>query len=403
VSARPAAVRFIFVTVALDVVAMGIIIPVLPHLVKDFVQGDAVRAASWYGVFGTVWALMQFFCSPIIGMLSDRFGRRRVILLANFGLGLDYIVMALAPSMAWLLAGRVISGITGASWTTAGAYIADVTEQDERAQGYGIIGAAWGLGFVLGPALGGVLGGVDIRLPFWAAAAMTLLNACYGLFVLPESLPPEKRRAFEWKRANPVGSLKLLRSHRELLGLASVNAIYFLAHQAMPSVFVLYTAYRYGWGERAVGLLLALVGAFTAVVQAGLVQRVVQRIGAARALLVGLCCGILSFTIWAVSPVGWMGALAVPFGSLMGLYGPSAQTLMTKHVSAGEQGQLQGANASVMGITGLIGPTLFTQVFARFIDDTGVRMSGAAFFLAALLCAAAAAIAWRVTRGERAA
>lgn len=401
-NARPAAVRFIFVTVVLDVVAMGIIIPVLPHLVQDFVQGDTVRAANWFGLFGTAWALMQFVCSPIIGMLSDRFGRRRVILLANFGLGLDYIVMALAPSLGWLFAGRIISGITGASWTTAGAYIADVTPPDKRAQGYGMIGAAWGVGFVLGPALGGILGGIDIRLPFWASAGMTLLNACYGLFVLPESLPPERRRAFDWRRANPMGSLKLLRSHRDLFGLSAVNTIYFLAHQAFPSVFVLYAAYRYAWSERTVGFLLAAVGMCSAVVQMALVQRVVSRIGAGRALLVGLASGAVSFTIWAVAPIGWMGALAVPVGAVMGLYGPSAMALMTKHVGPSEQGQLQGANASIMGITGLIGPTLFTQVFARFIDAEGVRVVGAPFYMAALLSVVAIAIGWRVTGEERA-
>jgi len=401
VNVRGAAVRYIFVTVVLDVIAMGIIIPVLPHLIQDFVHGDTASAATMFGVFGTVWALMQFFCSPIIGMLSDRFGRRRVILLANFGLGLDYIVMALAPSIGWLFVGRVVSGITGASWTTAGAYIADVSKPEERAQGYGVLGAAWGLGFVLGPALGGVLGDVDPRLPFWAAAAMTLLNAAYGLFVLPESLPPEKRRAFAWKRANPIGSLTLLRSHHELFGLATVNAIYFLAHQAMPSVFVLYAAYRYGWGPRAVGLTLAVVGICTSIVQAGLIRRIVAALGERRALLTGLLFGVVSYCIWGFAPTGWIGLAAIPFGAMMGLYGPSAQGIMTRHVSPGEQGQLQGANASIMGITGLIGPALFTQTFAKFIDPSGIHLVGAPFFLAALLTAVAFAMARAVTKKER--
>ena len=395
---RSAAVRYIFVTVVLDVIAMGIIIPVLPSLIREFVHGDMVQTSTYYGVFGTVWALMQFFCSPIIGMLSDRFGRRRVILLANFGLGLDYIVMALAPSIGWLFLGRIISGITGASWTTAGAYIADVTEPENRAKGFGLLGAAWGVGFVLGPALGGVLGGIDPRLPFWAAAAMTLANAMYGLFVLPESLPPEKRRAFEWKRANPIGSLTLLRSHHELFGLATVNAIYFLAHQAFPAVFVLYGAYRYGWGPRTVGLTLAVVGICTAIVQAGLIHRVVARFGERRALVAGLAFGVVSFSIWGISSVGWIGMLAIPFGSMMGLYSPSAQGLMSKRVAATEQGQLQGANASIMGITGMIGPALFTQTFAKFIDGKGVQLPGAPFFLAATLSTLAMLLAWRVTR-----
>lgn len=397
---RPAAVRFIFLTVVMDVIAMGIIIPVLPALIRSFVSGDTVKAAYWYGLFGTVWALMQFFSSPIIGMLSDRFGRRPVILLANFGLGLDYIVMAFAPTLGWLFAGRVISGITGASWTTAGAYIADVTKPEERAKAYGMIGAAWGLGFVLGPALGGVLGGMDLRYPFIFSAAITLLNATYGIFVLPESLPPERRTPFLWSKANPIGSLTLLRRHHELFGLAIVCAIYFLAHQAFPSVFVLYAGYRYNWDARAVGLLLALVGVCTAIVQALVVQRVVKKIGEPKAAIVGLGSGSASFLIWALAPVGWMGALAVPFGSLMGLFGPSAQALMSKHVSPQEQGQLQGAFASIMGITGLAGPTIFTTVFAKFIDPDGPQVPGAPFFLAAGLALLSLVIAWRVTRRE---
>ena len=398
-SARPAAVRFIFITVVLDVLAVGVIIPVLPGLIQGFVGGDVVRGAYWYGIFGTIWALMQFFCSPIIGMLSDRFGRRPVILLANFGLGLDYLVMAFAPTLGWLFASRVISGITGAAWTTAGAYIADVTKPEERAKSYGMIGAAWGLGFVLGPVTGGLLGSIDIHLPFIVASALTLLNAMYGLFVLPESLPPEKRTSFKWAKANPVGSLTLLRRHHELFGLAMVSAIYFLAHQAFPSVFVIFANYRYSWNAKQVGLLLAIVGICTALVQALVMQRAVKALGERKAVMVGLASGTVSFLIWAASPVGWMGALAVPFGSLMGLFGPACQALMSRHVTAQEQGQLQGAFASIMGITGMIGPTLFTTVFGRFIDPNGTQLPGAPFFLAAGLALGALFIGWRVTRG----
>ena len=294
--ARQAAITFIFITVVLDVLALGIIIPVLPRLIEDFLHGDTARAAEMFGLFATVWALMQFFCSPIIGMLSDRFGRRRVILLSNFGLGLDYIVMALAPTVGWLFLGRVISGITGASFTTAGAYIADITPKEKRASSYGILGAAWGLGFVLGPALGGILGSVNPRLPFWAAAGMTLLNALYGLLVLPESLPPEKRTPkFVWARANPLGSLKLLRSHHELFGLATVNFLYYLAHQVLQSVIVLYVGYRYDWSARTVGLTLAVIGIGSVIVQGGLVRPVVARIGDRRALFTGLVFGTLGF------------------------------------------------------------------------------------------------------------
>jgi DHA1 family tetracycline resistance protein-like MFS transporter len=401
---RRATIAFIFVTVALDVLALGIIIPVLPKLVEDFLGGDTGRAAKVFGAFGTVWALMQFVCSPIMGALSDRYGRRPVILLANFGLGLDYIVMALAPTVRWLFLGRVISGITGASYSTAGAYIADVTTPDKRAAGFGMMGAAWGLGFVLGPALGGVLGEVNPRLPFWVASGMTLVNAMYGLFVLPESLGRDQRRPFAWRRANPLGSLTLLRSHHELFGLASVSALYFLAHQVLPSVFVLYAGYRYGWSTRMVGLTLAMVGVCSSIVQAALVRPVVARLGERRALLTGLCFGTLGFLAWGLAPHGAQFLLGVPLGALMGLYGPAAQGLMTRHVGVSEQGQLQGANTSIMGLTGLIGPGLFTLTFAAFI---GARrdwhLPGAPFLLAAILMVAAIVIAVRVTRRAAAA
>jgi DHA1 family tetracycline resistance protein-like MFS transporter len=398
---RPAALAFIFVTVVLDVVAMGIIIPVLPKLVETFMHGNTARAAALYGVFGTVWAAMQFVCSPFVGVLSDRFGRRPVILLANFGLGLDYIVMALAPTVGWLFVGRVISGITGATWTTAGAYIADVTPQEKRASGYGLLGAAFGLGFVLGPALGGVLGDVDPRLPFWVAAGLTLVNATYGLLVLPESLPREKRKAFAWRRANPVGSLVLLRSHHELFGLSAVHALYFTAHNVMPSVFVLYAGYRYGWSARAVGLTLALVGVCTMIVQGALVKPVVAKLGARRALLTGLAFGAVSFSIWGLAPTGSLGLVAVPFGALMGFYGPAAQSLMSQRVGPSEQGQLQGALGSIMGITGMLSPTLFTQTFAFFISaGSGLHLPGAPMLLAALATLIAGALAARVTRAR---
>src|SRR5688572_3218165 len=292
---RRAAIAYILVTVVLDVLALGVILPVLPRMVESFLGGDTATAARVYGLFGTLWAAMQFVFSPLLGALSDRFGRRPVILLSNFGLGIDYILMALAPTLGWLFAGRVISGIAGASWTTAAAYLADVTRPEERAASFGKIGAAWGLGFVLGPALGGVLGGIDPRLPFWAAAALTLLNAVYGMFVLPESLPRGKRGAFDPRRANPVGSLGLLRRHPGLPGLATAAFLFWLAHQVLTSVFVLYTGYRYGWSPTTVGLTLAGVGVCSMVVQAGLVRPLVARFGERRALLLGLTCGGLGY------------------------------------------------------------------------------------------------------------
>ena len=391
---RRAAIAFIFVTVVLDVLAFGIIIPVLPRLVEDFLGGNTARAAEIYGLFGTIWALMQFFFSPVLGSLSDRYGRRPVILLSNFGLGIDYVFMALAPSLAWLFVGRLISGVTGAAFTTASAYIADVTAPEKRAASYGVLGAAFGVGFVLGPAVGGILGSSDPRYPFWAAAVLTLINASYGVFILPESLPPEKRRPFSWARANPLGALQLLRSHPELLGLASVNFLYYLSHQVLQSVFVLYAGYRYGWQERTMGLMLALIGGLSIVVQGGLVKPIVGRIGERRALLTGLLFGACGFAAYGLAPTGRWFAGVTPIFSMMGLYGPSAQGLMTKRVSPSEQGQLSGANSSVMGMTGMIGPALFTVIFATFIQ----ALPGAPFLLASGFMVMAAAIAWFVTR-----
>lgn len=399
---RRAAVVFILITVALDVLSLGIIIPVLPRLVEGFLGGDTEQAARIYGGFGTVWALAQFLCSPILGSLSDRFGRRKVVLLSNFGLGLDYVLMALAPTLGWLFAGRVISGITSASFSTAGAYIADVTPVEKRAAGFGLIGAAFGVGFVLGPALGGVLGDISPRLPFWAAAVLTLVNATYGLFILPESLPPERRKPFSWRRANPLGALRLLSRHPELAGLASVNFIYLLAHQVLPSVFVLYAGYRYEWGPGEVGLVLAGIGGLSVIVQGGIVRRAVPRFGERRTLLTGLLCGAAGFAIYGLAPTPGILLMGVPVFSLMGLFGPSAQGLMTRRVEPGEQGQLQGANSSLMGIAGMIGPGIFSLTFAAFIGrHRDWHLPGAPFLLAGAMMLVAAVVAWRVTMRSR--
>jgi len=392
---RKATLTFIFILVALDVLALGIIIPVLPKLVESFMGGDTARAAEVFGLFGTAWSLMQFFFMPLLGMLSDRFGRRPVILISCLGMGLDYFFMALAPSLVLLFIGRLISGITAASISTAFAYIADVTPPEKRAGAFGMVGAAFGLGFVIGPALGGVLGNVDPRLPFWVAGAMAMLNAAYGLFVLPESLPPEKRAtSFNWKRANPLGSLKLLRSHRELFGLASVLFLMNLAHMVLPSVAVLYMGYRYGWGALAVGLVLAGVGVCAVIVQGGLIKPVVKRIGERRSMAVGLLFGVAGFVIYGVAPTGILFLAAIPVMSLWGLAGPSVQALMTKHVGPSEQGQLQGATASLVSIAGVFGPTLFTQTFAMTITT----FPGAAFVMAGALLLAAAIVGWRATK-----
>jgi DHA1 family tetracycline resistance protein-like MFS transporter len=403
-SRRRAAVIFIFITVVIDVLGFGLVIPVLPLLVKQFMSGDAAKGAEMFGIFGTVWALMQFFFSPLLGAISDRFGRRPVILISCFGLGIDYIVMALAPNIGWLLFGRIASGICASSFTTAGAYIADVTPPENRAAAYGMIGAAFGVGFVLGPALGGLLGNINPRLPFWGAACLALVSAAYGLFVLPESLPRDKRDAFHWSKANPVGSLKLLRSHPDLLGLAAVNLFFQLAHVVNPSMFVLYTSYRYGWSTKTVGLTLMAVGVLSIVVQAGLVKSAVQRLGERGSLYAGLLFGTLGFAGFALAPSGaWLWA-ALPVFSLMGLFGPGLQSLMSQRVAPHEQGKLQGANGSITSIAGLIGPSIFTLSFAYFIDkDRAWTLPGAPFFIAAALLLAALLLAMLAARPRRAA
>jgi DHA1 family tetracycline resistance protein-like MFS transporter len=398
---RKAALAFIFVTVVLDVLSIGIIIPVLPKLIEQFSGGDTAQAARAIGVFGMAWAFMQFFCSPILGALSDRYGRRAVILLSCFGLGLDYLLMALAPTLAWLFVGRLLSGMFGASFATAHAYIADVTPVEKRAGAFGIMGAAWGLGFVLGPALGGLLGEHSPRLPFWVAAALSLVNALYGFFVLPESLPPDQREAFSWRRANPLGALRLLRSHRELSGLAAVNALYWTAYHALPSVFVLYVGLRYGWSAQTVGLALAAVGVANVIVQGVLVRRIVARIGERRALLLGALAGAVGYLLYAFAPTPALFVLAIPVFAFIGLFTPSLLALMSRRVSPSEQGQLQGANGSISAITGLYGPGLFAFTFAYFITPQhGLQLPGAPFLLAGLILFAAAALAWRATRPE---
>jgi len=309
---RSAAVIFIFVTLLLDMFALGIVIPVLPKLIESFVGNDTASAASIFGVFGTAWALMQFLFSPVIGSLSDRFGRRPVVLLSNFGLSADYVLMALAPSMTWLFIGRLISGITSASISTAFAYIADTTPPDKRAAYFGKIGVAFGAGFILGPALGGLLGDISPRLPFWAAAALSLLNGLYGLLILPESLSRDRRAPFRWKSANPIGALRFLRSNRLLLGLQSSNFFAQLGHVVLPSTFVLYATYRYGWDVRTVGLTLALVGVCSMVVQGVAIGPIVKYFGERKALLFGLVCGAAGFAIYGIAPTGLLFASAFP-------------------------------------------------------------------------------------------
>jgi DHA1 family tetracycline resistance protein-like MFS transporter len=361
---REAAFVFVFATVFLDMLAIGIVIPVLPKLVVDFVGGDTQQAAKIFGVFDTAWALMQFLFSPLQGALSDSFGRRKVILISNFGVGLDYVLMALAPTLGWLFVGRVISGITAASIGAAYAYVADVTPPDRRAARFGLLGAAFGAGFVLGPALGGLAGSISPRLPFWIAAGLSLANVCYGFLVLPESLPRSERAGFKWRRANPFGALSLLRSHAELFGLAFVNFLGNLAHAVLPSVSVLYMLYRYGSNERIVGLTLAGVGFASIIVQGAVVGPVTKWIGERAALMFGLAFGVAGFLVFALAKTDAEFWIGIPLLALWGLESPACMALMSRLVGGSEQGRLQGANSSVTGIANLFGPALFTQTFA---------------------------------------
>jgi DHA1 family tetracycline resistance protein-like MFS transporter len=388
------ALAFIFCTATLDVLALGMMIPVLPRLILDFQGGNAALASETIGVFMTVWGLMQFVFSPLLGSVSDRYGRRPVILISCLGLGLDYIFMALAPSLGWLFVGRVISGITSATLGTAYAYIADVTPPADRAKAFGIIGGAFGLGFVVGPALGGLLGSVDPRLPFWCSAGACLLNAGFGWFILPESLPRERRMAFAWKRANPLGSLKLLGRHLELWGLATVNFLGAFAHQVLPSVFVIYAGYRYGWGPGMVGLTLAMVGVCSAIAQGLLVGRIIAWLGERKTLIGGMLAGCLGMTVYGLAPSGPLFWTGVPIMGLWGLATPAAQALMSRRVGPSEQGQLQGANTSLNSIANIIGPGVFAGTFAYFLAET----PSAAWLLAAVFLLAAAIVAWLATR-----
>ena len=400
--ARGAAVAFIFVTILLDMLALGLIMPILPKLVESFVDNDTAQAARVFGVFGTAWALMQFVFSPILGSLSDRFGRRPVVLLSNFGLGLDYVLMALAPSLIWLFVGRVISGITSASISTAFAYIADITPAERRAAVFGKVGAAFGAGFIIGPAVGGLLGDVDPRLPFWVAAGLSFANTLYGLLVLPESLPRDRRAPFRWKSANPIGALHLLRSDRVLAGLSVSNFFGQLAHAVLPSIFVLYATYRYGWNSKTVGVTLAMVGVCTMLVQGAGIGPIVRVFGERRSLLLGLVCGAAGFFIFAIAPTGPLSWLGIPVMSLWGVSGAAIQALMTKRVAADQQGQLQGANASVQSISQLLGPFLFTLTFAYFIGaKTPLHLPGAPFYLASALVLLALVIAAGTLSGAR--
>ena len=395
------AVVFIFITILIDSIGFGIILPVLPKLIMQVSDADLSQAARYGGWLYFVYAIAQFFCAPVIGNLSDRFGRRPVLLLALFALGADYIVMGIAPALAWLFAGRLVAGIAGASYTPAYAYIADITPPEKRAQSFGFVSAAFGLGFVLGPAIGGLLGSLGPRMPFFVAAGLALLNATFGLFALPESLPLERRRAFEWSRANPFGTLMQLRKRPVVVGLAGVMFLWVLGHQVLPSTWAFYTMLRFGWSEAAVGLSLAAAGIVMAISQGGLTKVLVPALGGEqRAALVGLLSGAAVYLVYALAPYGWVMYIGLVAWGLAAMSWPSLNALMSQQVPPNAQGELQGGLASLTSLSSIITPPAVTQIFGYFTESGApVYFPGAPFFAAALLALASAMILLWI-RGE---
>lgn len=388
-----AGIGFIIVTAFLDVMAMGIVIPVLPALIGEFTRSQA-ETSLYNGLFVALWAGMQFLFSPVIGSLSDRYGRRPVVLISAAGLSADFALMALAPDLWWLALGRILGGITSSSFTTAFAYMADVTPPERRSRAFGLIGAAYSAGFVAGPVIGGFLGEFGARVPFWAAAALSLLAFLYGLVVLPESLKREHRMPFAWKRANPLGALALLRSHPELTGLAWVNFLLYFAHHVFAAVFVLYAGYRYGWDSWLIGLALALWGLLDVVVQTALVGPAVKRWGDRTVMVAGLVLGGVGLAMLGLAPTGGWFVAGIVVSSLWGLSMPTLPSLMTQRVGESEQGQLQGANMSVASIAGVVSPLFFGFVYSV----TVLPAPGASFLIAALILILSAAVGQAVAK-----
>jgi MFS transporter, DHA1 family, tetracycline resistance protein len=395
------ALVFIAITVLLDVIGFGLILPVLPRLLMSLTGAGVSQAAMYGGWLTFTYAVMQFLCAPVLGNLSDRFGRRPVILYAVAALGIDYLIMGLAPTLGWLFLGRTISGMAGASFTPAYAYVADVSPPERRAQNFGLIGAAFGVGFVLGPALGGLLGGLGPRAPFFAAAALGLLNFAYGFAVLPETLGADRRRDFDWKRANPLGTLTQMRRHPVVLGLLGSLLLWMLAQQVMPTTWSFYTTYRFGWSPSTIGTSLALVGAIMAVSQATLLRLIVPRLGERRAALIGIAVAGVGYVGYATATASWMMFAWLVTWFFGATVMPTTNGLMSHRVAADAQGELQGAVASLYSLSSILGPPLMSQLFGRFSAPTApVHLPGAAFFAAAALTAMCYALYWSVTRGR---
>ena len=397
--ARQAAIPFVLFTLFLDILGIGLIIPILPRLIEELSGGNVASASTTFGLLASLYSLMQFLFAPVVGSLSDRYGRRPVILASLLGSALDYALLAVAPTLGWFYLGRVVAGITGANITAASAYIADVSPPEKRAQSFGLIGAAFGLGFIAGPALGGLLGHMGLRVPFWAAAGLTLVNWAYGMWIMPESLKPEHRRPFSWQRANPVGSFLWLRQHPVVLGLTGTFFLLYLAQAAVHSTWVLYTGYRYHWTVAQTGLSLAIVGVMAAIVQGGLVRKIVPRLGEQRAITLGLGMSVVTMAGYGLATQGWMIYVILVIGSLGGISGPAAQALISRSVGVDEQGAIQGALSSVGSVAGILGPLISSHLFAYFIGPRApFVLPGAAFFVGSVFLLGALLLALRSFR-----
>ena len=389
---KNAVLGFIVITVLLDSIGFGIIIPVLPELIME-VTGDGLSDAAQYGGWLLfVYALMQFLSSPVMGNLSDRFGRRPVLLISLLIFAFDYILMAWAPSIGWLFLGRLIAGISASTFAIANAYIADLFPPDERSKNFGLLGAAFGCGFIFGPVIGGFLGELGPRVPFYATAGLTFLNFVFGYVVLPESLKSENRRSFDIRRANAFGAIKQLKRYRTVLRLAVANFLYMLGHHALPATWAYWAIERFSWDEREIGWSLGAVGIGMMFVQGFLIRLLIPKYGVEKVAYVGLLCSMLSFVGFAVSSVSWMVYAFIVLGAGMGLVGPSINGLMSARIPVNEQGELQGALGSVSSLAAVISPPLMATVFSYFSGKGAVYFPGTAFLVAAFLVAASLSI-----------
>jgi len=398
---KQAALGFIFITLLVDIIGFGLIIPVMPRLIAQLENCTISQASIYGGYLLFAYAIMQFLCAPILGNLSDRFGRRPILLFSLFGFGLDYLLTGFAPSIEWLFVGRLVAGITGASFSTASAYIADVSTPEKKAQNFGMIGVAFGVGFIIGPALGGFLGKIGLRVPFYAAAGLALCNWLYGYFILPESLSKENRRPFSWRKANPIGSLKMLQKFPVILGLvASIGLLYIAAH-AVQTTWGYYTMEKFKWDEAMIGISLAIVGLAVAIVQGGLVRVAIPKLGQERSVYVGLGFYTLGFILFALASKTWMMFAFTGVYTLGGLAGPALQGIISNHVPKNEQGELQGALTSLMSASSIVGPLIMTNIFAYFTSaNAPFYFPAAPMALGAILTFVATLLAYKNLKVE---